>query len=1016
MTAYARAPFRFRPPDLPQTLVYRDRLLRDLRQRFEHRLTVLRAGAGFGKTTLLAHAVAENLLDPLGADVWLQLVETDRQPEHLLIGLAAALATPGRVADNQVTQPTIEDIVDLIWARAPEHVALVLDDLHVVDGSPAIVVVAELCTQLPANAHLVLGTRTTPAIPIRLLQARGQALILDESDLAFDDGEQTEFARMRHVVMAAGAEMPSWPALAVLMSTVGYSASIEFLWDAVLQSLDSERRTALALLVRFGRVDDEVVQAVLGTAWSAHALLDGLPLIETRDGDYRFHDLWRAALADSIDASEWRDALITGAEVLIARGELSRGARCLQAAGADDRLIQLARAFGSAPITAGLSGAVAEVLIDCLPLHARNGALGRYLRTIETGSFQSDRILLDLHEVFQLAVNDDPELATLALWRETQMLGDVSPAVLSSPAVDDLVAAVERFAADGWPLARCALGLVRSHAAEQLRDVKGAIAAISLFEGADAALLRASVTSRYLALGHPEQVAVTLDEVLGQGVSEPVSAQVVWFRGEIDPSLAWPIVRDLPVAYGHRRLPNVQVPLLGVLTSVALAAGDLVGARRMADDALDQARRLLQRPASFAHVADALVALATEGDEAAAARFEALFREMPLAPWPPWSCLGALCAVRALVADTDWLDELEMGISMRTATAAGKAIVALRRDDDTSGAARLPWVSTELLRVHVPPSMLCELAMAVSDSIPAAAACLDQIPESIRWVERLIDHPHAPLRAKARAFTSGTPARPPYQLEITTFGEFSIRRSDGGAVSDRVRGGRVQQLVARLLTDAAPLRTSIADRLWPDLGEKQAGANLRVTLASLLDSIEPGRRSGTSWFVRSDDGRLRLGHDSVEVDLRRFDGHVAAAREAERAGRLTESLMQHRLAFELYRGEFMPGVTDADVEQERLRLQTLAYSSGCRLCELLLAKGEPEEALRAAVAAARIDPLAERARRTEIRSHLALGSALAARSAARHLRAMLHDERLSADRETEALLAKADPIDPSASL
>lgn len=69
-------------------------------------------------------------------------------------------------------------------------------------------------------------------------------------------------------------------------------------------------------------------------------------------------------------------------------------------------------------------------------------------------------------------------------------------------------------------------------------------------------------------------------------------------------------------------------------------------------------------------------------------------------------------------------------------------------------------------------------------------------------------------------------------------------------------------------------------------------------------------------------------------------------REAERAGRLTESLMQHRLAFELYRGEFMPGVTDADVEQERLRLQTLAYSSGCRLCELLLAKGEPEEALR----------------------------------------------------------------------
>jgi hypothetical protein len=77
----------------------------------------------------------------------------------------------------------------------------------------------------------------------------------------------------------------------------------------------------------------------------------------------------------------------------------------------------------------------------------------------------------------------------------------------------------------------------------------------------------------------------------------------------------------------------------------------------------------------------------------------------------------------------------------------------------------------------------------VSDSIPAAAACLDQIPESTRWVERLIDHPHAPLRAKARLHERH-PCQPPYQLEITTFGRFSIRRSDGGAVSDRVRGGR----------------------------------------------------------------------------------------------------------------------------------------------------------------------------------------------------------------------------------
>ena len=1007
MTASNRAPFRLHPPDLPDRMVYRDRLLEQLRQRFDHRLTVLRAGAGFGKTTLLAHAVTENRLDPVGTDVWLQLLETDRQPEQLLLGLLAALGS-----NEQPANLDLSDIVDRIWASAPEHVALILDDLHVIDGSPAMSVVAGLCAQLPANGHLVLGTRTSPALPLRLLQARGQALLLDETDLAFSGFEQREFARVRHVALEPGSEMPSWPALAVLMSTVGHSASIEFLWEAVLQSIAPDRRRALALLVRFGRVDSEIVAAVLGTTWSTEALLDGLPLIETGDGDYRFHDLWRAALADTIDVEEWQRALATGAEVLIARGELARGARCLQAAGDDDRLVQLARAFGIAPITAGLSGSVAEVLIDCLPLQARNGALGRYLRTIETSSFQSDRVLHDLHEVFTLAVDTDPELASLALWRETQMLGDIAPASLSSDAVAELVAAVERFAADGWPMARCALGLITSHAAEQQRDVRGAIAAVSLFDGADPAVARASVTSRYLALGHPEQVAVTLDEVLGQGVSDPVSAQAVWFRGEIDPTLAWPIVRDLPAVYGNRRLPSVQVPLLGVLTSVALAAGDLAGARSLANDALDQSRRLLPRPASFALVADALVALAVEGDHAAVARLNALFADVPLDPWPPWSCLGALCAIRALVPGTEWLDDLDIGVSCRTAVQAGRALVELRAAGSVDAALALPWASVDLLRVHVPPSMLCELALAAGDASPEAAACFAGVPHSTRWVERLVDHPFAPLRATARALTSGIPVRPTYGLEVTTFGEFAIRRSDGQVVSERVRGGRVQQLVARLLTETSPLRTAIAERLWPDLSEKQAGANLRVTLASLLDSIEPDRRSGTSWFIRTEDGRLRLGEDGLVVDLREFERHLAAARDAERAGRLTDALVHHRAAFGCYQGEFMRGVADPDVEHARLRLQTLAYSSGCRLAELLLAKGEPEDALGVAVLAARIDPLAERARRTEIRSHLALGSTLAARTAARSLRSLLQAEGLRPDRDTELLLDRVDPADP----
>jgi DNA-binding SARP family transcriptional activator len=358
--------------------------------------------------------------------------------------------------------------------------------------------------------------------------------------------------------------------------------------------------------------------------------------------------------------------------------------------------------------------------------------------------------------------------------------------------------------------------------------------------------------------------------------------------------------------------------------------------------------------------------------------------------------------------ETAWLDDLDLGPSMRTAIDAGKALAQLRQERDPGPAAALPWASHHLLRVHVPPSMLCELALAAGDSVPLAAATLSRIPGSFRWIHRLVDHPETSTRVAARRAVAGVPVRPGYELEVTTFGELSIRRTDGEVVSDRVRGGRVQQLLARLLVDEAPLRAAIGERLWPELGDKQAATNLRVTLGSLLDLIEPDRLKGTSWFVRSDDGRLRLTDDGISIDVRRFEERVAAARDAERLSKLTLALDHHREAFRIYRGEFMPGVLDPDVEHERLRLQSLAYASGCRLGELLLAKGEPEEALRAVVDAARIDPLAERAGRTEIRCHLALGSATAARTAARHLREMLVREGLTPERETELLLAKVD--------
>jgi DNA-binding SARP family transcriptional activator len=305
--------------------------------------------------------------------------------------------------------------------------------------------------------------------------------------------------------------------------------------------------------------------------------------------------------------------------------------------------------------------------------------------------------------------------------------------------------------------------------------------------------------------------------------------------------------------------------------------------------------------------------------------------------------------------------------------------------------------------------LLCELAVAARGRVAAAGVCLDQIPGALRWIRTLTTHPVPEVRDGARAVTARSPLRPDYDLQIRCFGELTVSRSDGIPVSERGRGGRVQQLLAWLLLEAAPSRSALAGSLWPDLTPKQAAANLRVTLASLLDYIEPDREPSSSWFVRTSNGRLQLTDEGVTIDVRTFEHHIDQARVAERSGAPSLALDHFRTAFDHYAGDFLPMLDDTDVVHERLRLQALAYNAGCRVSELLLAKGEPEQALRATACARKIDHLAERAYRTEIRCHLALGALTSARAAARHLLVMLADERLRPDRETEQLLAKVDP-------
>ena len=973
-------------PTVRVGLIERPRLVGRLGERFERRLTVVVAGAGYGKTTLLAQALRDNALDPRGVDAWVQVSALDRTPAHLVATLSAAVVGDPAAAED------VPGLADLVLLRAPEEIALVVDDTHLLDGSDGWSVLVGLLDRLPRNGHVVVSGRTVPPLGVRRRQAAGDAVVLGEEDLAFDHAEVAELASTLGV--DDGQALPPWPALAVLSATAGHEASIDYLREELLEALPPDRRRALAIVSRLERFDDEVVAAATGGEWTAAALVDGLPLTDSIGESHRLHDLLRVALADAAEPAQWRPALAAAADVLVRRGELVRASALLAESGDVGGVVRLVRQYVSLPISARLNRADAVALVDLLPRSEREGPVGRGLDSVlaatPTEVEAALRRMLD-----EAQATGDDEMRALAWWRLTQLQGDSDPGALEvTPGLAELASA-------GWPLARSAVALIRSHDAQEARDVATAIAVLDDLGGPHPETRQVALASRYVALGHPELVPVSLDEVLSEGVTDPVAAQAVWYRGDIDPDAAWPIASGLPASYRQRRLAPVEVPLLSMVAAVAQAAGAFDDARALVDDALARTTAVAPRLALFAHLADALVALVEEGEAAFVDRVVSAEAVVPVAPFPAWAHLGVLCPMRALIPGTEWLDDLDLGAAHTVAVRAGRAVATLRSGDGGALASTLPWDRVALLRVHVPPPLLYELALAAAT--PAADDLRQRLPAPDRWARRLLEHPDARVVARAGEQVGALPHRPPHGLVLRTFGELEALRSDGTALGPLGRRRRLRQLLARLVVRGRIGRAELAASLWPDLAPEQAANNLRVTLAKLLAVLEPERGDGPSWWIRTVGDRLELSRDGLDLDVDHFDTDLRHARAAEAQGASGLAYEHYDAALAHYRGPFLADLDDPEVHHERLRLQSLAYAAACRLAEFESARGEPEAAMEHALAALRIDELGERAHQILIGCHLALGATDAARATAE----MLSDRLAAAGTSVEELRDRA---------
>jgi LuxR family maltose regulon positive regulatory protein len=178
-----RRPLEGRGRDLIERPALVDRLLAPATP-----IALVQAPAGSGKTVLLAQAWRR--LEAQGEGVlWLSLTPSDARCERLLSHLQAVfdeagLALAGASAGPHGPADQGGELADRL-AAADRPVTLFIDNLQLLEGSPALALVQGLVLGVSDRLRLVLATRTALSLPLARLRAQAQLQVLTGVDLAF---------------------------------------------------------------------------------------------------------------------------------------------------------------------------------------------------------------------------------------------------------------------------------------------------------------------------------------------------------------------------------------------------------------------------------------------------------------------------------------------------------------------------------------------------------------------------------------------------------------------------------------------------------------------------------------------------------------------------------------------------------------------------------------------------------------------------------------------------------------
>jgi LuxR family maltose regulon positive regulatory protein len=234
---------KLEPPRLTPGMLERPRLLGLLPQLRAKQLTLIKAAAGFGKTSAGA-AWAERLSETDGRVAWLGLDPDDNVPTRFLyyVGHALQRARPGvgsvmtaMIAEISLLpmETAISALINEL-AELDDDVFLFLDDYHNITEPAIHEGLTFLLRRASENLHLILISRSDPPLPLVQLRAQNALLEVDASSLRFDLAETRRFLEHEKIDSLSSDQLTmlhsttdGWPAALRLIASLQRGEELE---------------------------------------------------------------------------------------------------------------------------------------------------------------------------------------------------------------------------------------------------------------------------------------------------------------------------------------------------------------------------------------------------------------------------------------------------------------------------------------------------------------------------------------------------------------------------------------------------------------------------------------------------------------------------------------------------------------------------------------------------------------------------------------------------------------------